>query len=159
MCAQIEADASERNKNSQIAAIATKSRKKWMKKKFVDKTMKMLRYDRFELRRINEPLHRNKMKKVNTFFQVFFWQILVSLHHTRMMGEKQKNDRIIFFFLFIWSQVDTSQSSSDSHFWCQFNEFRFFLLFIFWLISKYHSNCQVFQSFYFCFHILFSVFL
>lgn len=63
----------ERNKNSQLP----------QQKKLVDGTMKMPKYDRFELRRIKEPQHHNKTNKLYTFFSRF-WHILAPLCITRM---------------------------------------------------------------------------
>lgn len=80
----------ERNKNSQLPQ---------QKKNLVDETMNMLEYDRFELRRIKEPLHRNKTNKLYTFFfHAFgiFWPLCIT-----RMWKKKKVYKLLFFVYFI----------------------------------------------------------
>lgn len=139
MSARIEADEGKKQKQP-IAAT----------KKLVDGTMKMLEYDRFELRRIKEPLHHNKTNKLYTFFSRF-WHILAALHYTYVKDEK----RIGCFFLFILSQLDTTlQTSNDSHLQHTNNGrfiiellfilFSFFCCFFSFSWSQIYADCQHF---------------
>lgn len=59
--------------------------------------MKMLYYERFELRRIKEPLHRNKTKKtIRTHFLFTLFDIFQPLCITRMC--EMKKQKISCFF-------------------------------------------------------------